>query len=312
MNIKPFRFKLKKVSAKDEQILSALFDFLPKTGRREAFHDAVTEALTKHLGSDVSYSLESVSQGSFGSYCDRMPDPAVLIVLGMPPREGKIILEIDQHLAALFIDKLLGGTAEAAPAPRVPTDTEQGVLQYLLLQVLAHMYRLCGQDARLLFRFEKFVFSPKGLRALHAPEDSTSSLSVKFTIGQHDGFIRLFFPSPLIEQLYLNAETKADMRKAERLDLAHRLSEMGYVQAPLWAEAGSTTVTTGEMKNLEAGDVILFDKTDLILTDKGPAGRVTLRTGSGTHGGLIAEIEPQKRKVRCHVVDIAQGERIPI
>ena len=310
MGINPFHFKLKNVNGAEQRVLSALFDFLPKTGMREKFREAVLEALTKNLGIETAYNLEAVNQGSFDSFIRKLPDAAVLVVLGMAPREGRIVVEIDEHLAALFIEKLLGGTAETFPTPKPLSDTEQGVLQYLILQLLAHMYRLCGNDARLHFRFEKFVFQPKALKGVVSENDNVSALTVKVTVGKLDGFVRLYIPSPLIEQQYLNIQAKGEAREAEREYIMDRLEEFGFVTVPLWAEAGQTTITAGDMKNLEVGDVIIFDATQLMLTNTGPSGRVVLRTGEGRHGGFISEVTALPRKIQCRIVDVKKGEDI--
>lgn len=310
MNIQPFRFKLKKVSANEQRLLAALFDFLPKTGMRDKFHEAIHEAVSKHLGLETAYALEGVSQNTFDSALELMPDPAVLVILGMSPREGKIIVEIDDHIAALFIEKLLGGNAETLPTPRPLSDTEQGVLQYLILQILSHLYRLCGNDARLHFRFEKFVFTPRLLKGIVMPDEPALALKIKVTVGRHDGYVKLLFPSPLIEQQYLNIQAKGEAREAERAYMEERLEEFQYVSVPLWAEAGYTTVTTTDMKNLEEGDVILFDSTQMMLTDKGPAGRTILRTGEGRHGGFLAETVFQPKKIECKIIDVRKGEDI--
>jgi flagellar motor switch protein FliM len=310
MNIQPFRFKLKKVPPKEVRVLSALFDFLPKTGVRDKFHEAIHEVLDKHLGMETAYSLEGVSQTTFDQALERMPDPAVLVVLGMAPREGKIIVEIDNHLAALFIEKLLGGSGETLPEPRPLSDTEQGVLQYLILQILSHLYRLCGNDARLHFRFEKFVFLPKLLKGAYPPDEAVSALTMNLKVGGHGGYVKMFFPSPVVEQQYLNVEAKGGARESEREFMLERLREFGFVSVPLWGEAGHTTVTAADLKNLETGDVILFDSTQMMLTDSGPAGRTILRTGEGRHGGFLAEASFSPRKVECRIIDVSRGEDI--
>lgn len=312
MNIKPFHFKLSKVSGAEQRVLSALFDFLPKTGMREKFHEAIHEALEKHLGLETHYLLESVNQDTFDSFLERLPDTTVLVVLGMAPRQGKIILEIDEHLAALFIEKLLGGSAETMPTPRPLSDTEQGVLQYLILQVLAHLHHLCGGDARLHFRFEKFVFSPKGLKGIVSPNEPVSGLTVKMTVGNHGGFVKLVFPSPVIEQQYLNVVAKGEARPAEKAYLMDRLEELSFVAVPLWAEVGHTTVTTGDMKNLEVGDVVVFDATQISLSEGVPQGRAILCAGEGRHGGFVTEISVAPKKVQCRIVDVKKGEEIKL
>ena len=310
MAIAPFHFKLKKISGSEQRVLSALFDFLPKTGMREKFHDAVIEALSKHLGIDTDYRLETVNQGHFNSFVERLPDSALILVLGMAPREGRIVIEIDDQLAALFVEKLLGGQGESFPTPKPLSDTEQGVLQYLILQVLSHIYRLCGNDSRLHFRFEKFLLSPKGLKGTVSADEDVLEMAVRVSCGKLDGFVRLYFPSPLIQQQYLNIESKGEVREAERAYLLKHLTEFGFINVPLWAEAGSTTVSADDLKNLEAGDVILLDSTELVLTNTGPAGRVTLRTGEGRHGGFISEMEASPRKIKCRIVDVRKGEDI--
>jgi flagellar motor switch protein FliM len=310
MNVQSFRFKLKKVSEKEQRLLSALYDFLPKTGMRNEFASAIHDALNKHLGVETHYAVEAVSQASFGSYIEKLPDPVVLVVLGMAPREGKMIVQIDDHLTALFIEKLLGGTSEAVPQPRPLSDTEQGVLQYLVLQVLAHLHRLCGNDARLHFRFEKFVFTPRALKGVVSGDESAASLTVKITVGNHDGFVRLFVPSPLIEQQYLNVQMKGEVRQKEMEHLLGQLGEFSYVTVPLWADAGHSTLTAAELGNLEEGDVILFDSTQIALTDSMVTGKVILRTGEGRHGGFVSEITVSPKKVQCRIVDVHKGEDI--
>ncbi len=310
MSVQPFRFKLKKVSAAEQRVLSALFDFLPKTGMRDKFGSSVREALSKHLGVEADYFLESVVQGDFSGFLEKMPDPAVLVVLGMAPREGKVVLEIDDHLAALLIEKLLGGTAETPPAPKPLSDTEQGVLQYLILQVLAHIYRICGNDARLHFRFERFVFTPKGLKGQVPDDEAVSAFTVKMTVGKHSGFVRLYMPSPLVEQQYLNVPMKGETRDGERAFILERLGEFAHLTVPLWADAGFTTVSATELNNLEEGDVVLFDSTELMLTNTGPAGRVVLRTGEGRHGGFVSEVTVVPKKIHCKIVGVKKGEDI--
>lgn len=310
MSVQPFRFKLKKVSGKEQKVLSALYDFLPRTGMRDRFSEAVREALTKHLGVETSYALEAVSQGGFDPYLEKMADPAVIVVLGMAPREGKILVEIDDHLAALFIEKLLGGTGESVPKPHPLSDTEQGVLQYLILQVLAHVYRLCGNDARLHFRFEKFVFSPRALKGTVSGDGSAALLTIKITIGEHDGFIRLYLPSPFIEQQYLNVPMKGEAREKELSYLLGQLQEFGFVTVPLWADGGITTVSAADLENLEEGDVILFDSTQIALADGRITGKVILRTGEGRHGGFVSEISALPGKLKCKLVDVHKGEDI--
>ena len=65
-----------------------------------------------------------------------LPECPVLVVLGLAPIGKKAVVHIDSHIASLVIGKLLGG-GESAPEELKPlTETEQGVLQYLIIASL--------------------------------------------------------------------------------------------------------------------------------------------------------------------------------
>lgn len=310
MDIKPFRLKLAKVSEKDQRALNALFSFLPLTGMRDAFIGAIQETISSHLNIETSFGLDVVTEGSFKSFFDKMPDPVLIAVLGAAPAQGKILLEFDSGLAGFFIERLLGGGAETFPTPKPLSEIEQGVLQYLILQLLAHVYRLCGEDSRVHFRFEKFIFNPEDLRNIIGFEDTVFGLGVRMNIGNNVGYVRLIFPSPLVTQLYLNVQAKGEARKAENEYLWGKLTEYGHVKLPLWAEGGRVTITTGDMKNLESGDVILLEDTKLQLNEKGLGGSVILRAGDGNHGGFVSELTADPKFIHCKITDIKKGEDI--
>ncbi|MFH1874119.1 MAG: hypothetical protein ABH859_02910 [Pseudomonadota bacterium] len=310
MKIKPFHFKLEKVDPRQQQILEALFDFLPRTGLRNTFNQAITNALSKHLGIKVSHHLETISQEKFDDFVHKLPDLSSVIVLGMPPRTSKVILEIDPSLAAFFISRLLGEDKSEFPLPKQLSDIEQGVLQYLCLQVLSHIYRLCGKDSRVHFKFEKFITTPMELKDVLPAQNLLFILTIKITIGKYDGFIRLALPSPLIEQLYLNVGAKTEAHQIEKDYLLGQLIDFDHIKMSLWAEAGNTTILAGEIKNLEPGDVILFDKTELKLQNNKLSGNIVLRAGNGKHGGFISKIKTDSKQVHCEIVDVYKGEDI--
>lgn len=310
MDIKPFRLKLAKISGKDQRALDALFSFLPLTGMRANFIAAIQETLSSHLNIDTFFNLDAVSEGSFKSFFDGMPDPVLVAVLGAAPSEGKILLEVDSGLAGFFIERLLGGGSETFPTPKPLSEIEQGVLQYLILQLLAHVYRLCGEDSRVHFRFEKFVFNPDDLRNVINFEDTVFGLGVRMNVGANAGYVRLVFPSPLVSRLYLNVQAKGEARKAENEYLWEKLGEYGHVKLPLWADGGRVTITTGDMENLESGDVILLEDSKLKLNERALSGSVILRAGDGNHGGFISELTADPRFIHCKISDVKKGEDI--
>ncbi len=308
MPISRFRFKLKKVSAREQAVLDAVHSFLPATGLREGFARGVGEALATNLGEAFSFRLEAVSYETFSNFCSRLPQSAIVAAIGMVPATRKAMLEIDSHLASMAVERLLGGDGDGNPEPRPLSDTEQGVLEYLLLQVLAHVHRLCGRSARVDFRFEGFLFKQHEIKELSDAGDGVAVLVFRVSFGRRSGFVRLALPDPFVEQGMMDVEAPGEARPEERAWLKENLSRFGYVKVPLWAEAGRTTLDPGDLAGLEVGDVILLDRSTVSLAGKMPLGTVILRVGDGMSGGIEAEMEIEGSRARCTVAGFHMGE----
>lgn len=308
MAITPFRYKLKKVSSREQALVSAIHAFLPATGLREGFGRGIRDAIARHVGEEFTFRLEALAHEPWGSCCSRLPSSSVIAVVGLAPVAGKALLEIDSPLAMMAIERLLGGHSESCPEPRALSDTEQGVLEYLLLQVLAHIHRLCGKDARVHFRFERFAFQPHEVRDLAESDDGVAALTFRATLGRHAGFVRLMLPDPFVEEGLMDVEAPGEIRSAER---AWRLAQLGRfrsVRMPLWAEAGHTTLAPKDLAGLEEGDVILFDQSTVSLAGKKPVGHVILKVGDGMCGGIDADLAIDGPHARCTVIGVHRGE----
>lgn len=308
MAITQFRFKLKKVSERERRVVDAIHSFLPATGLRDSFVRGIREAVARHVGEAFSFRLDALAYEPYSTYLSRLPQSSVMAVVGMAPLARKAILEIDAPLAMMVVERLLGGQGENMPEPRPLSDTEQGVLEYLILQVLAHVHRVSGKDARVHFRFEKYAFSSHEVRDLAEGSDGVAVLVLRAEIGRYSGFIRLALPDPFVEEGLLDAESPDDIRSAERAWLGRNLARFGYVKTPLWAEAGRTTLAPADLAGLEEGDVILLDQSTVSLAGKMPVGRVILRAGNGMHGGLDADMEIEGTRARCTIAGFHKGE----
>jgi len=306
--IKPFKFKLKKVSRKKQELLDALQEYLPATGVREGFLEGIKEAISKHIGKEISFQLEAVHQESFSSYTAKLSESPILAVFGMDPLNGKALCDIDSLLAVMLVERLLGGQPGASLKMRDLSDTEQGVLQYLILQVLASVYRICGQNSRVHFRFDRFVTEGRLLREIADSDDGVAILVFRVKVGRHAGFVRMVFPDPFIEESFLNGEAAGEVRSEERVYRLKMLSRFGYVRVPLWAEAGRTTLLPSELAGIEEGDIVILDDGDVRPSEKGLYGSAVLRVGDGHQGGLEAELNTDKKYLHCRVTGFRKGE----
>ncbi len=307
MPITPYKLKLKKASRAEQQLLDALFAYLPNTDLRDSFAAGLRDAIARHVGDGFSFRLEAVEQRAYSSFLERMPAHPIIALIGLMPYESKIICEIDSTLAMMAVERMLGGYVESVPEPRTLSETEEGVLEYLILQALAHVHAESGKDERVHFRLDRLSAEAEDVRALADPYSSAASLAFRVILGRHAGFVRLIFPEPFVNEALLNTEQPETQRPAERERMIRELSRFGYIRVPIWAEAGRTTLAPADLKQIEEGDIILFEQGDMALAGDSGGGKVILRLGDGSHGGFDGTLSLDAKRARVTVEGINKG-----
>lgn len=310
MTVKPFQLKLAKVSSQQQELLRAVMTFLPKTVTTDALCDELRGVLSDRLGSDVSFELDSVSEMTHAAFCKTLPRRPIVTSLTCVPVNQKVFLHLDEVLAHIAIERMLGGEPSDKPAMHALTDTEQGVLQYLMLMLLERFQKVAGSAAPVHFRFDRFMFEPAEVEVLAGADVGITMLTYSVTIGERSGFLRMVLPNPMVEAAFLRipqGEKTAEELRRER----QRLECFGDVVTAVWAEAGRTTLTPDELANIERDDVVLFDESDIVLGEGGKMeGRVRVRVGSGSHGGFLSEITTDRRMAHCRLKQSFKGEDV--
>lgn len=307
MNVHPFQFDLPKLTGRELMLHEALFSFLPKTGLWDKASAAIAEALEKQIGIPVPFKLEGVAELPFHAFAQKLADPAFICVIGLPPTAAKFFLDVDMATALLIIDCMLGGETSERSDLRVPSEIEQGVFQYLLLQLLSHLGRIAGGHPQLGFRLERFIFAAAGLQPYAADSEHLSVLTFRLHLGAVDGFVRLCFPRAFIEEAFLEVKSGGSETPEERERELKVLQQFQDLRFPIWAEAGRMTLTRSELQALETGDVILLEDAELILQDGEAEGRVALKFGYGKEKGFVADLTMGPRKAHCRIVDVTSG-----
>ena len=296
-----------KVSREELRLLDAVHSYLPATGAHEGLFDGMRRAIADEIGESLSIRLESVVQEGFSRFAAKIPKHPLVAVVGLAPLGERLLCEIDSTLAMIAVERMLGGKAKSMPEARSLSDTEQGVMQYLLARVLAEVHDSCGGAERMHFRLERLALAAEEVTGLIPEGASCAVLAFRVALGRHAGFVRLIFPEPFVVQSLMDVAAPGEERLEEQELLRERLGRYGYVRTLLWAEAGRTTVLPTDLAQLEEGDVILLDGGDLALSG-GFAGRVVLRVGSGLESGLDAEISLKAGRALASITGVHRGE----
>jgi len=276
---RPFKLdRIKKVSKRELELTRALYEFFPATDVREKVGIVIRKSLMKHLGQEIRYFISDLEQIPFNELIVKLPQSPVVVSLGLAPASQKVFIHIDHHVANLVISKLLGGGEAPMSDLRPLTETEQGVVQYLILQILSEVYKISGSEPRSHFRFERFVFDPAELQKLAGARENMTIMTMEVSLFDQSGFVRLIFPNSLLEEVVALPKGVTPVGK-EKGYFARQLARWGFFKTSIWAEAGQSMLSPLDIKDLETGDVILFDESDLTLKGKKAKGEVKIHIG---------------------------------
>lgn len=296
MAIQPFRFSLQHVSADALRVLSALHAFLPLHLQRAQIVDAIRATLAKPLDQPVELQLERVETARGGEWIAQLPPRCVVAVLSQSPHASRCLMLIDPLLAGALVNRLLGGDATAALELHPPTETEQGVLQYVLMQALSALHATCGAAERVHFRFERFCLRPEEVAPVLEPQEPCAVLSWRVTVADTVGICRIVIPRVFADAaLRTPVGPSTEIRAAERDYVMQRFRSFDWLRTTLWIEGGWSELSAEEMAGLERGDVVLLDQSTLSLSGKHVTGAVTLHVGADRGRGLHGTIVPGKR-----------------
>lgn len=304
-NIKPFHLHLPKISQKQNEIIASLFEFLPSHGVRETFHLAIRKAIHQYIP-DIRYYLEQVQFSNFHDFFIDLPNPSCVAVVGMEPFSSKAFIELDPLLSLSVIEKLLGGKGEPPEDISPLTETEQGVVEFLLLKILSQIHKLCGEKARMHFRLEQMILEPAQLRRFEKEGQELVCLKVHVALLNQSGFVNIYLPSPWILEGFLK-DLPGDKSAFQHQEQKENLKHYDFLSVELWGEGGEATVSYKDLKNLNLGDVILFDETGLAKTPKGWKGNLHLHVGSGLSGGFLAGWNGFEEGGRCFLKGSLKG-----
>lgn len=308
MQIKPFKFNLKKISTEDDRLISALYDYLPRGEVRGSFLQTICDTIQRLVSKKASFELEAMHYEKFSDYQASLPSPAILSVFGMNPLNKKAICEIDPVLAIFLVERLLGGKPRGVPTPREISDTEQGILQYLILQVLVGIYTAYGENPKIHFRFDRFADGAKGVSKLARAGENVAILVFRLKIGKLTGFVRLAFPSPFLEEAFLDSALEAGPGEGDREYYANELKRFGYIRVPVWAEIGHLTLMPDELGAIEIGDTVLLDESYIEPAGEDVIGRAIVRIGDGKCGGIESDLEIDGSHARCTLRGMYKGD----
>lgn len=281
MTVQPYHFQLKKLSSKQLQLEQVLFSLF---GQQDV-GATLQKSIEQHAQVHAHFQLESWQSETGTEALSKFADTSVTLVVLLPNRKTPFFLECDVSSARQLIDHALGGRETNEVSGTALTDIEQGVLQYLSLQLLADLGEAAPQEKT--FQLQRLLTHGRDVVSLLRDDETFLALTFRMHERGLNHFVRCLFPHSLLNEEFAQRKTPG----VSAVTQAAQLQAYPFVRTELWAEAGDVTVAFDDLKALEPGDVLLFDQTRVGFVAGKPQGEVCVRVGNGNVAALLGKLE---------------------
>ena len=290
-SVRPFQFSGLPAYTKQQVALTeSLAVHLSRRPWQPSFADAVARLAKEMLQAPYALQpaeLRSIPRPQLAATLGQEP---CLALIGTQPQGHKILIDIDPDLAALAIDRLLGGKGEAIRPQRPFTDIETGVLSFPVLRLLALFQENHETGRELALTLEGFASSLDSISGITEGVDSYELLSYRLAIGRRSSYVRLLIPDALISQHFGAALPLGGANAADRAYMSRVLASLGEVAVTARLTVSKLDLRPADVRDVGPGDIIVLEDHQLRIEADGIVGEVMVTLGDGRNGGFVGRV----------------------
>jgi flagellar motor switch protein FliM len=229
----------------------------------QAIHDSFAETFSTYLVSrlqtNVTIQVASVEQLFYSEYVLSIASPSSLYICRVAESDALMILEFSPQLVLAVVERLLGGTSVEERPPRLITRIEQSIVKGIVQRALVDLQRSWKTISELNFRFERY--ESEGDFAQIAPtSEIVLVVSFEVNISDQKFLLNLCFPTFALDTVLakLNTQNYSNLNSSKLSNewSSEILLKLGRTHLPAVAVLGETTLTLGELLELEEGDIV--------------------------------------------------------
>jgi flagellar motor switch protein FliM len=217
-------------------------------------------ALSAFLRTIVEVRVATAEQLTYSEFIHSLPSPTVFNLLGAPPLQGQMCLEISPLIVYPILDRLLGGGSAEIFIPQRPlTDIERRLVQRITDKALANLTEVWSELVDVKFELHQMESNPH-LVQIVAPNEVVVVIGFEIKMGSRGGTMSLCIPFNVIEPVMgkLVAQSwLAYSRKSTSTDTIRRVQgSLTRARVRLRALLARTSITCGDLIALSPGDLI--------------------------------------------------------
>jgi len=243
----------------------------------ENFARLLSTFFSAQLRTAVDVKLLSVQELSYDEFIRSLIVPTVMALLRIEELGGEMLLEMNPVLAFAILERLLGGKGDGAEKRRPLTDIEQTIIMKLTSRVVRILAEAWHHILPMRASVAGLELNPQFVHII-AGNEMVALVSLEVAIQGVKGLMNLCFPYILLKPITgkLSARywfSKTEQEGVQGTEQKNLLRRLGNAEIPIVVEIGRSTITTGELLQLQVGDVIALESKasgdiDVLIVDR--------------------------------------------
>jgi len=299
MTISAFPFEeLKKINTKELALERNMARLFPKEGQSTDMTRHLEDVFFKIVGMPIKLSFESRFDSNFDHFTKGLSDKTVCASIALAPSNKKMMVEVDTDAIFALVDRMLGGKGEVPKVLHPLTPLEEGVVQFFIARFLKEISQHWS-NSPFKMRLDRILLKPEAVERLGDKTEPVLLATYRLRFNSMTSYVRLCLPHPVLSD-WMKTSLSAPVESAS--DWPSK--SIGTLRTLLWGEIGLVNLSAGEVKQLQRGDIILFDEFYPEYDGKKLNGPVRLRFGDDPFGGIDGELDSAGSENRVFLKNI--------
>ncbi|WP_182101572.1 flagellar motor switch protein FliM [Niallia taxi] len=231
----------------------------------ENYARLLTTFFSAQLRTYVQVSVVSLEQITYEEFIQSIPDTTILNVFTANPLEGRMVMEVNPHVAYAILERTLGGPATSMGEIDSLTEIEASILERFFAKSLGFLKEPWKSVADLQPKLVTLETNPQFIQVA-SQNETVVVVTLNAKIGNISGMINFCLPhvalEPVIPKLSAHHWLNNGQVKTRQPDEINALeNRVKLAQVPVIAELGKATINIQDFLTLAIGDVIRLDKT---------------------------------------------------
>ena len=260
--IKEYDFRSPKLFTREQ--LKILYSIYENYARLLSSH--ITGALQIYSKIEI----EEVEEQQYHEFNNALPDSVLVGVLDLAinnndEEQDLVFMNLSKDIGFCAIDRLLGGSGKPLPVDREFSEIEFGLMEYFLKGLIPLMKNSWFDYIDIRPKLMKIETNSRILQGISADENVVLVV-LDIQINETHGKINICIPGLTLDRMLkiINQQTRKSIRRGDASTEEQRkasiVSEITKTNLEMKAILGTCEVLSGDILELEVGDIIRLDK----------------------------------------------------